>query len=71
MSLLENTKSLLEKHLAKGLSLRAIATESDGSVDYQWLAKFSNAPSEHASVTRVQKLHDFLKSLRLSRKRAA
>jgi hypothetical protein len=60
MSLLNVTKTLLEKRIEAGTSLRQIARESDGTVEYEWLAKFSQGKVDDPGVNRVQALHDCL-----------
>jgi hypothetical protein len=71
MNLLDATRSLLDWATEAGVSLREIAPP-DGPVEYEWLKKFRQGGTEHPSVTRIQTLHDRLKSLKRSadRKRA-
>jgi hypothetical protein len=60
MSLLADTQKLLDKRVAAGESLRQIARESSGIVEYEWLRKFANGDVKDPGVTRVESLHDFL-----------
>lgn len=57
MNLLQETLSLLAK---TKLSKLHIAEQCD--VSYRWLINLANEESEHLSVTRVQRIHDFLSS---------
>lgn len=62
MSLLEKTVSMLELRL-KDRSLKQIARDCDGDVDYEWLKKFSAGKIDDPSVNRIQALHDCLKGM--------
>jgi len=46
-------------------SLRQIALESEGRVEYDWLKRFANGSIPDPSVNRIQALHDALRSLSL------
>jgi hypothetical protein len=43
-----------------GMSLRQIALEFEGEVEYDWLKRFANGEIKDPSVNRVQALHDSL-----------
>jgi len=60
MNLLDSTKKLLKSRLEAGMTLREIANESKGEVQFEWLRKFADGTAENPTVTRVQGLHDFL-----------
>ena len=60
MALLEKTRGLLKEAKESGLSLRQIALESEGSVEYDWLKRFATEEIKDPSVNRVQALHDHL-----------
>lgn len=60
MSLLEQTQQLFKRALEAGLSLREIAPENDGPLNYEWLKKFAAGKIPDPGVTRVQALHDRL-----------
>jgi hypothetical protein len=63
MSLLESTQQLLEKHTAKGVSLRSIAERSNGRINYEWLKKFAQGVIDNPGVNTVEDLHKTLRSL--------
>lgn len=63
MSLLESTQQLLGKATAKGLSLREIADQSDGRINYEWLKKFAQGKIDNPGVTTIEDLHKTLRSL--------
>lgn len=67
MALLETTRSMLTKLTNSGMSLRQIAIEFEGEVEYDWLKRFANGEIKDPSVNRVQALHDCL----VNRKTAA
>jgi len=62
MSLLDTTNRLLSAAQDQGLSLGEISRRSGGTVDREWLKKFSarDVKSRDATVSRVQALHDTL-----------
>lgn len=60
MSLLETTRTLLQKLVDSDMSLRQIARESEGAVEYDWLKRFYSGDIKDPSVNRVQALHDCL-----------
>lgn len=60
MSLLETTRSMLVDLTSSGMSLRQIAIEFEGEVEYDWLKRFANGEIKDPSVNRVQALHDCL-----------
>lgn len=62
MSLLESTQQLLDK-ATRTLSLRAIAEQSDGTVNYEWLKKFAAGKIENPGVTTIEDLHRTLRDL--------
>jgi hypothetical protein len=62
MTLLERTQELLTER-RQVWSLTRIAQESRGAVDREWLIKFARGAVEDPGVNRVQRLHDFLKSI--------
>lgn len=55
MALLIETKRLLAKRL-KRASLRTIAAESNGQVDYEWLKKLHQGRIEDPGVARIERL---------------
>lgn len=63
MTLLETTHELLEQRLAAGLTLVAIARESNGRVPYEWLKKFAQGRIENPGVNTVEDLHHTLRAL--------
>lgn len=63
MSLLQRTETMLDELLKTGVSLRQIARNCDGEVDYEWLKKFSGGKIGDPSVNRIQALHDCLKTM--------
>lgn len=69
MSLLQQTNDLLQSARAKDLSLRSIASNSNGLVEYDWLKRFASGDISDPSVNRIQVLHDHLRSL-LNKRRA-
>jgi hypothetical protein len=69
MSLLQQTNDLLQSARAKDLSLRSIANNSNGQVEYDWLKRFASGDISDPSVNRIQVLHDHLRSL-LNKRRA-
>jgi hypothetical protein len=60
MALLETTRSLLADITNSGTSLRQIALEFEGEVEYDWLKRFATGEIKDPSVNRVQSLHDCL-----------
>lgn len=60
MALLETTRSLLADITNSGTSLRQIALEFEGEVEYDWLKRFATGEIKDPSVNRVQALHDCL-----------
>jgi hypothetical protein len=62
MSLIDQTRALLEARRQAGFSLRRIALD-DGEPNYEWLKKFSVGKIPNPGVTRVQALHDRLLEL--------
>ena len=60
LPLLEATRSMLAALTGSGTSLRQIALESEGEVEYDWLKRFANGEIKDPSVNRVQALHDHL-----------
>lgn len=60
MTLLERTRDLLEAAKADR-SLRKIAGESGGRVEYDWLKRFAKGDISDPSVNRIQELHDYLR----------
>jgi hypothetical protein len=65
MTLLERTRNLLADEAAKR-SLRKIAAESGGRVEYDWLKRFAKGEINDPSVNRIQELHDDLLRQRAS-----
>jgi len=63
MSLLETTQQLLDKRIAAGVSLRAIAEGSDGRVNYEWLKKFAQGRIDNPGVNTIEDLRDRLLEL--------
>lgn len=63
MSLLESTQSLLERSTRAGHSLRQIAEQSDGRVNYEWLKKFAQGGIENPGVNTIEALHTTLRQL--------
>ena len=57
MTLLERTQTLLDAELAKGTSLRQIARDSDGAVQYDWLKKFAAGMIGNPGVNQIEALH--------------
>ncbi len=57
--LLSTTRRLL-KHCRDDLSLREIAEGAGPPVSLEWLKKFAGDYQCDPTVTRVQRLHDFL-----------
>lgn len=66
MSLLERTKLLLS---VCTISRRELARNAD--VGFEWLRSFEDGRTEHPSVVRVQKLHDYLESSMSRRQESA
>lgn len=66
MSLLEQTQTMLGNFVSSGVSLRQLARESDGEVEYDWLKRFAAGDIGDPSVNRIQRLHDALKRLKQS-----
>lgn len=66
MTLLENTRDLLERHKATGKSLAAIHKELGEAVNRNWFYKFAAGDIDDPSVNKVQDLYDSLKKIRLS-----
>jgi hypothetical protein len=66
MTLLENTRALLERHKAMGKSLAAIHKELGESVNRNWFYKFASREIEDPSVNKVQALYESLKKIRKS-----
>jgi hypothetical protein len=64
--LLATTRALLA---SSELSLREIAAGAGEPVSYEWLKKFAGDYQSDPTVTRVQRLHDFL--VKQSKTRAA
>lgn len=62
MALLEKTRSMLVELTDSGMSLRQLALECEGEVEYDWLKRFANGDIKDPSVNRVQALHDCLAS---------
>lgn len=62
MALLDTTRSLLKEVTRSGLSLRKLAMECDGEIEYDWLKRFASGDIKDPSVNRVQALHDCLVS---------
>ena len=62
MNLLDTTNRLLVAAQSQGMSLGEISRRSGGTVDREWLKKFSarDVESRDATVSRVQALHDTL-----------
>jgi hypothetical protein len=60
MTMLQRTNEMLMEARQAGLSLRAIADLSDGTVDLEWLKKFARGSIGDPSYSRVQSLHDAL-----------
>lgn len=63
MPLLETTVALLEAMRSKGFSLRQIAP-AGGSVEYEWLKKFSAGKIPDPSVNRIQDLYERLQQMK-------
>lgn len=61
MTLLESTRTLLKCARASGTSLRRIALESGGRIEYDWLKRFAAGDIDDPSVNRIQTLHDDLR----------
>jgi hypothetical protein len=59
-SLLDTTNLLLAEAREKHGSLAKIASQSDGTVDPEWLKKFASGKIGDPSVNRIQSLHDHL-----------
>jgi hypothetical protein len=57
--LLQTTRHLLSK-ATKDTSLRQIALEFEGKIEYDWLKRFATGEIKDPSVNRVQALHDCL-----------
>lgn len=66
MSLLEQTQTMLGNFVATGASLRQLARDSEGDVEYDWLKRFASGDIEDPSVNRIQRLHDALQRLKQS-----
>jgi hypothetical protein len=60
MSLLECTQERLEKVVAAGTSLRAIADGSEGRVNYEWLKKFAQGKIDNPGVNTIEDLNERL-----------
>lgn len=60
MTLLEQTKSLLQTRIEGGYKLGHIAELSGGKVEREWLYKFARDQISDPSVNRIQALHDHL-----------
>lgn len=63
MTLLEQTKVLLQVRLDDGFKLAEIAESSDDTVEREWLYKFARGHIDDPSINRIQKLHDHLRAL--------
>lgn len=55
---------MLGNFVATGASLRQLARESDGEVEYDWLKRFAAGDIGDPSVNRIQRLHDALARLK-------
>jgi len=64
VNLLESTNTLLQSVVAGGTSLRKIALESEGRIEYDWLKRFAAGDIDDPSVNRIQALHDRLIEMR-------
>lgn len=63
MTLLAKTKDLL-RSAREERSLRQIAAESGGRIEYDWLKRFAAGDIDDPSVNRIQELHDQLTPIR-------
>lgn len=64
MSLLESTLGLLRETQNRGVSLREIASSSDGDVEREWLYRLARGEIENPGVKSIQSLHDCLQKLK-------
>lgn len=63
MPLLESTQHRLDQATAAGHSLRAIAENSGGRINYEWLKKFAAGKIDNPGVNTIEDLHDVLTEL--------
>lgn len=71
MQLLDTTNELLDRAIKQGFSLAEIARLSGGTVDWEWLKKFSkrDPQTRDATARRVQSLYDTLVTITPRQKR--
>jgi hypothetical protein len=66
MSLLQNTQKLLKPFREKGMKPGEVLKVLGDGIEREWFYKFYRGAIDDPTVSRIQKLHDTLKKVRLS-----